>query len=166
MGSGKTAVGGALTHLTQMPLLDSDQHIESSCQKGIADMFASDGEAFFRGKEAEFCKTLAKISPRVISTGGGIILSEENQKALKENGIVIWLQAAIPTLIARLQNDTTRPLLKESNLEEKLKTLLTQRESLYKNTADLIFDVDKKTPNELANEIYERTRVVLEHNPE
>jgi len=153
MGSGKTTVGKSLSEKISLPWIDSDQSIEAQCKKSITAMFETDGEAFFRNQETSFCKNLAKLPPHIISTGGGIILSQENRNLLRKYGHVFWLKASIPKLLSRLQNSQDRPLLANTNLEEKLTTLMTNRSERYKSCAHFIIETDALSPTQITEKI-------------
>ena len=84
----------------------------------------------------------------------GFELIEENRKLLKELGMVVYLRIKPETVLARLKGDTTRPLLKGDDSGERVRTLMQQRESHYLSGADFVLDVDQKTPEELAEEIF------------
>lgn len=80
-------------------------------------------------------------------------LREENRVLLKKLGTVIYLRVKPETVITRLKGDTTRPLLQGDDSENKVRTLMKEREERYTEGADYILDVDQKSPNELVNEI-------------
>ena len=121
----------------------------------ISDIFAQKGENYFRQAETKALKTLLVQDKQfVISCGGGMPLREENRKLLKELGMVVYLRIQPETVLARLKGDTTRPLLKGDDSGERVRTLMQQREAHYLSGADFVLDVDQKTPEELAEEIF------------
>ncbi len=153
MGSGKTTVGRKLAECMKGCWLDTDGIIEERYGK-ISELFERHGEEYFREKETETVKELAKKDGLVISTGGGLLLKEENVELLKENGIIIFLRATLNTLVERLQGDRERPLLQNSaDLRFRLSQLLEERTPVYERVSDYTVDVDKKTPDEIAREI-------------
>ena len=81
-------------------------------------------------------------------------LREENKKLLKKLGMVVYLRIQPETVLARLKGDTTRPLLKGDDSGERVRTLMKQREAHYLSGADFVLDVDQKTPEKLAEEIF------------
>lgn len=153
MGAGKTTVGVEVARLTGWRCLDTDVLIEEKYGK-ISDIFKTHGEAYFRGLETE---TVAKLSVQdglVISVGGGLVLKEENVDLLKQNGKIVFLRARMETLLERLQNDKTRPLLQsEETLSDRIKRLVDERTPIYERAADYIVDVDGKKPEEIGAEI-------------
>ena len=156
MGSGKTSVARDLCKKTGLPYLDTDAVLEDLEGQSIADIFNDQGEAYFRHSESRLCETLLTVPPSVISTGGGIILSETNRAILPQLGTVVFLDASVETLSLRLKEDTSRPLLNTPHLCETLRSLLTQRRSLYEKTASLIITTDTKTTPQIAQEILDR----------
>ncbi len=92
MGSGKTTVGNAVAHALGVPFLDSDEEIERAAQMRVAEIFARDGERFFRARESEVILRLMTGPPAVISTGGGVFMSERNRQVIAEHGVAIWAQ--------------------------------------------------------------------------
>ena len=96
----------------------------------------------------------AKQSGQVFSTGGGIVLSSENQKVLIENGTTFLLDASPKTLTNRIHNTTKRPLLTNSeNLEDRLQSIWNDRNELYKNCAHHVIMTDDLDPPQVLDEI-------------
>ena len=154
MGAGKTTVGVKIAELTGRRWYDTDGVITDKYGK-IADIFEFYGEAHFRKIETEVVKQLSQQDGLVISTGGGLVLKSENNSLLKEKGKIIFLRAGLDTLVARLNGDTSRPLLQstEQNVRARLQKLLDERAPVYELVADFTVDVDGKTPDEIAKEI-------------
>ena len=101
MGSGKTTVGIKIAEITGRRWYDTDGCIVDKHGK-ISDIFEYYGEAHFRKLETEVVKELAKQDELIISSGGGLVLKEENNKLLQENGKIIFLRASLDTLLKRL----------------------------------------------------------------
>lgn len=153
MGSGKTTVGKLLAKALAWEWVDTDECIVNR-YGNISDIFAQKGEAYFREIETEIVKTLTQKDRLVISTGGGIVLREENISLLRENAKIIYLRAQTQTIVGRLQGDKTRPLLQsEEPLDCKIERLLKERGRLYEGASDTIVDVEDKTPEEIVKEI-------------
>ena len=110
MGCGKTTVARALSKRLGWQIVDTDEWIVQRYGK-ISDIFERQGEAYFRGLETEAVRALSCLGNTVVSVGGGLVLKRENVRLLKEQGKLVYLQATKATLLARLQGDTTRPLL-------------------------------------------------------
>lgn len=131
MGAGKTAVGRALARLLDVPFRDSDEEIEAAAAMTIAEIFARDGEAFFRAKESQVLARLLEAPPFVLSTGGGAYLSAENRALIAARGVAVWLDAAPDLLWARVRHRTTRPLLQTSDPKATLEALHGARAPFY-----------------------------------
>lgn len=111
MGSGKTAIGRALSHYLSVPFRDSDEEIVAAAQQSIAEIFARDGEEFFRMRETEVLTRLLNDTPGVLSTGGGAYLQPRNQELIAQNAVAVWLDAPLDLLWDRVRGKDTRPLL-------------------------------------------------------
>ncbi|WP_082483279.1 shikimate kinase [Rubellimicrobium mesophilum] len=136
MGSGKTAVGRALSARLGVPFLDSDAAIEEAAQATIAEIFARDGEPFFRDREAEVIARLLAGPPAIVSTGGGAYMAERNRLAISEKGVALWLDADLDLLWDRVRHKDTRPLLRTPDPRGTLASLYEKRVPIYR-LADL-----------------------------
>lgn len=145
MGCGKTTVGLKLSYRLRQSVIDTDKEIEKEEKRTISDIFATDGEAYFRQRETACLeKMLQTARDKIISVGGGLPMLEENRKLLKQIGKVFYLRAKPETIYQRLKYDTTRPLLRGDNPEGKITELMAKRASFYEQTADVIIDVDNR----------------------
>lgn len=159
MGCGKTSVGIRLSYALKRTMIDTDKWIEKQQNMTISEIFASRGEAAFRQMETDCIRTLIeKENDRIISTGGGLPIKEENHKLLKQLGRVYYLKVTPETVYERLKEDTTRPLLQGEKPEQKIRDLLAYREPLYEACADEVIEVSKKSFDEIIAEIEERER--------
>jgi shikimate kinase len=102
---------------------------------------------------------LGKTDRSVISTGGGIVIREENIKELKSIGIVFWLDAGVDSILDRVSGNRDRPLLKTENPREKIVNLLSEREPLYERCADERIQTDDLSIDEISYGIAETARV-------
>ncbi len=132
MGSGKTAIGRALANRLNTEFLDSDAEIETAAAASIAEIFARDGEAFFRDREFEVIGRLLSGEPCILSTGGGAFLSERNRRQIHDKGISVWLDADVDLLWERVKHKDTRPLLKTENPRQTLRDLFEARVPFYR----------------------------------
>ena len=154
MGSGKTTVGLRLSYRLRRPVIDTDKKIEREEKRSISDIFAAEGEAYFRDKETACLKKLLKDAHnQIISAGGGLPLRKENRALLHELGQVFYLQASARTIYERLKHDTTRPLLQGADPQNKIKTLLEERDAYYMEAADVVINVDGKSFEKIICEI-------------
>ncbi|TNF65040.1 MAG: shikimate kinase [Rhodobacteraceae bacterium] len=131
MGAGKTAVGRALAARLGVPFLDSDAEIEAAANMTIPEIFARDGEAFFRARETEVIARLLQDRPGVLSTGGGAFLSPANRRLISDQGVSVCLQADLDVLWQRVRHKDTRPLLRSPDPRETLRALYEARAPIY-----------------------------------
>ncbi len=154
MGSGKTTVGISLSYKLQCTLNDTDKMIEKQEGRSISEIFAAEGEPYFRKEETRLLEKLKEKKGRQIySVGGGTPLREENRRLLGELGRVVYLKVSPETVYERLKGDVTRPLLQGDDPMGKIKTLLHEREDLYRRAADEVICVDGKKTPQVAEEI-------------
>ncbi|QAS54208.1 shikimate kinase [Halobacillus litoralis] len=148
MGSGKSTIAKQLSEELHKEYIEMDEEIEKKEGATIPQMFSDHGESYFREKETLFLKSIK--GDEIVSTGGGIILADENRDLLAE-GTVFYLQASWETIVERLADDTERPLWKGEIAEKKAR--LEERLPLYESLADYIIPVDGKTPGVITDEI-------------
>ncbi|UII54830.1 shikimate kinase [Cytobacillus spongiae] len=153
MGAGKTTVGKALGEEMNLPVLDTDEEIVKQENRSINEIFAKEGEGYFRQVESQILKDLPK-EKMIITTGGGIILQGENRAYLQTNGTVIYLHAKIEELLFRLQNDQTRPLVRNGDKQEIIERY-QKRLALYEQTCHIQIQTEGKSVAEIVTEINE-----------
>lgn len=157
MGCGKTTVGLRLSYRLRRTVIDTDKEIEKQEKRSISEIFATDGEPYFRDREtACLQKLIAAAANQIISVGGGLPMREENRSLLQELGQVFYLRAEAETIYERLKDDTTRPLLQGEDPLTKIKTLLQERDSYYREAANVVITVDGKSFDEILKEIEEK----------
>jgi len=144
MGSGKTTLGKSLAKKLNRPFIDTDQLIEQKSGVDVSLIFEFEGEIGFRERETKLLSEIALKKDQIISTGGGIILSKYNRDIIANSGIIFYLKTQPAELVMRLQNDKTRPLLKGTNVKEKLNKLYAERSALYEMTADYVIETKNK----------------------
>lgn len=151
MGTGKSLISKLLAEKLGWKQLDTDELIVQQAGKTIREIFAEDGESHFRLLESNVLRQLQKMTDSIISTGGGIILDPSNRQLLKDLGKVVLLQATPQTIINRLGDDVSRPLLQGGNSEKLLKInkLLDTRKPLYAECAELTIDTSELTPEQI-----------------
>jgi len=134
--------------------------IEQSAGQTVSEIFAASGEAEFRQLETQVLAELSAYQRLVVSTGGGIVLQQQNWSYLR-HGILIWLDVPVERLYDRLKNDTTRPLLQAPDPLQRLQALLDQRQHLYAQ-ADLKIAIDAdETPEQVATRVLEEIPGIL-----
>jgi len=155
-GSGKTTVARLLADRLGWAWLDADPLLEARHGQTIRQIFAAEGEAGFREKEAALLEELCGYQHHVIATGGGIILRPENRLRLKAAGKCIWLTAEPAVLWQRIHGDRTtaerRPDLTVGGLAE-IEQLLAVRTPLYQECADLCVAAGDRTAAEVVDAI-------------
>jgi len=155
MGSGKTAVGTAVSRLLKVPFLDSDAEIEAAANMTIAEIFERDGEPFFRDKETQVITRLLEQRRGILSTGGGAFLTERNRRIIADKGVAVWLRADPDLLWSRVRHKSTRPLLRTANPRQTLRKLCVAREPSYAE-ADLVVDARANySIEDMANRVIE-----------
>ena len=144
MGSGKSSVGRYMEQEQGYKLIDTDEYIEKQQGDTISNIFANQGEEYFRRLETECIRELidAGTMSSVISVGGGLPVKVENREFLKKLGKVVYLRATVDTLVNRLSGDSTRPLIQGGDLRTKITDLFRKRESIYEDVADIVIDTD------------------------
>jgi shikimate kinase len=110
MAAGKTTVARALAERLGWRAEDVDELIEARERRPVADIFARQGEAYFRSVEREILKLLLPIRHAVVATGGGTFMDPESQQAIRLDGTSVWLDVPLETIVARLPADGRRPL--------------------------------------------------------
>ncbi|HSS27564.1 MAG TPA: shikimate kinase [Usitatibacter sp.] len=140
MGAGKTTIGKALARHLGREFVDCDRVLAERTGVPVATIFEIEGEEGFRRREAAVIAELAEGADRVVATGGGSILAEENRRAMRESGTVVYLRARLESLWERTRHDTSRPLLATPDPRAKLQSLLAEREPLYREMAHVTVD--------------------------
>lgn len=152
MGAGKTSIGKMLAKELYLQFYDSDLEIEKRTGASIPWIFDLEGEQGFRQRESKMLEELTQQTNIILATGGGAILNPENRRILADRGIVIYLQAHLEDLVERTGRNQNRPLLAK-DARGVLEKLLIQREPLYLEIADLIYDTSKHNVSEITQQI-------------
>lgn len=140
MGCGKSSVGRRVAGLTGHRFLDSDDLIVQADGRSISDIFADDGEEFFRSIESRVLADAIGLCGVILSTGGGAVLRPENRDTLRRIGLVAWLDADPDVLFERASRSGRRPLLQTEDPRGAFDTLLAARRAIYTETADFRVD--------------------------
>ena len=149
MGAGKSTIARGLNP----DYIDMDALIEECLGMSIAEFFSEKGEATFRQVESEVLTDLLKTD-RVVSTGGGVVVSQRNRDLLKTNADNIYLKADFETLYHRIaaDKDNQRPLFL-NNSKEELAAIFQERQAWYEEVASRVLDVTKLSPEEIIEEL-------------
>jgi shikimate kinase len=154
MGSGKTTVSRVVAERLGRRVVDSDAVIEEATGRTVREIFADDGEDAFRSLEtAALLDALSSAEPLVIAAAGGVVLREENRRALREaDAKVVWLCASPALLLERVGSGVHRPLL-DADPAGTLQRMHDEREALYREVADAIVLVDHRTVAEVVEAV-------------
>ena len=149
MGAGKSTIARGL----DPSYLDMDALIEKRLGMSIAEFFSENGEEAFRQIESEILADLLQRD-QVVSTGGGVVVSQRNRDLLKTNSDNIYLKADFETLYQRIaaDQDNKRPLFL-NNSKEELSAIFQERQAWYEEVASRVLDVTKLSPEEIIEEL-------------
>ena len=132
MGTGKSVIGRRLAKQLGLTFADSDLLVTKMAGVSITDIFELAGEAKFRDMEFRAIKSQLQKPPHVLATGGGAFCEPETAALLSKNAIVVWLQASPKTLLKRIGETTSRPILQTGSPLEILQQLQTARAPFYR----------------------------------
>ncbi len=154
---GKSTIGALLARRLGRPFLDLDAALEAEAGETIADLVAREGWPAFRQRERELVHRLAAEGGKVIATGGGVVLDEDNVRRLRAHGRLIWLRAEAATIRRRLAQGSgqveVRPSLTGQGTLEEIESVLAVRQPLYQAAAEVTLTVDTASVEELVEQI-------------
>lgn len=162
MGSGKSTTGKLLAEKLGYQFFDTDEVITQATGLTISQIFAEAGEAKFRKTETQVLSQFSAYTRLVVATGGGIVLERMNWSHMQQ-GLVIWLEVESETLLNRLKEDTTRPLLQDTDPQQTLKTLLEQRHRLYAQADIKVYVEEHDSPDTVVAAMVAEIPHVLRH---
>ena len=152
MGSGKTTVAEAFAAEKKLKIIDIDSIIEENENKKISEIFETKGEDYFRKVEQDAIFSNFQPEDAIISLGGGAFENTETRTFLLKNSKVIYLKTSPETILERIKNDNSRPLLCGKMNIESIKQILEKRESNYLSAHKTVL-TDNKTPQQIVLEI-------------
>ncbi len=165
MGAGKTTVGRRLARRLNLPFVDADAEIESAAGRTVAEIFAEDGEAFFRSGEERVIARLLGSGPHVLATGGGAWMSEKTRDLVARTAISVWLRADLDVLMERVSRRPGRPLLQNPDPRAVMKELMDTRYPLYAR-ADITVESREAPHQAIVNDIIHALAAWLESGGE
>ncbi len=152
MGTGKTVVGERLAEMLQMEVIDTDDIIEADSGMVISRIITEMGGEHFRDLESKTVEKVCKLNHHIISTGGGVVIREENIRNLKSTGMLFCLDAMPETILRRTSQETHRPLLEVADPISRIREMLRERKPLYEK-ADYKIDTTPLTVEQVAEKI-------------
>lgn len=153
MGAGKSAVGRHLARELHLNFIDSDDEIEARTGVDIPFIFEKEGESGFRKREAVVIDEMSARQGIVLATGGGAILDSDSRNRLAARGFVVYLYTTVGQQVERTNRGRHRPLLENGDRRRVLEELLTVRDPLYRDIADLVVATDGRKVAQVVREI-------------
>ena len=138
MGTGKSTVAAYMAKQYGMEVLEMDQMIVDREGMSISDIFAKRGEDYFRDVETKLLIEIQTKENKVVSCGGGIVLRKQNIEEMQKGGSVVLLSARPETILERVENDNSRPLLQGNKTIEFISEMMEKRREKYENAAEII----------------------------
>lgn len=155
--TGKSTVGEILARKLDREFIDMDRRLISEAGRDIATWVKQEGWDSFRKAESALMELIRMQKGLVVATGGGIVLDPQSRRALEENFFTVWLKATPETIYARLNSDPKtsqrRPSLSGLPMKEEIVKVLSDRESLYAQVADMVIDTEGRQTARIADEI-------------
>jgi len=158
MGAGKSTIGRLLSSELKLTFKDSDKEIEDRCGCNIPWIFDVEGEQGFRDREVAAIEEITLEKNILLATGGGAVLRDENRQHLSARGTVVYLNTSVDQQLARTSKDKNRPLLQIENPREVLERLMSKRDPLYMEIADIIIYTDDRNPKYVVQEIQKKLK--------
>ena len=156
MGAGKSTIGQRLAAALDKEFVDADHALEERTGVDIPLIFEIEGEAGFRKRESELLARLVMREGIVLATGGGVVLSARNRSHLAARGFVIYLDAPVELLVARVARDRHRPLMQTADPPATMSELLRVRDPLYREAADIVIRSTHRSSRFVVKEILQR----------
>ena len=160
MGAGKTTMSDYFNTMFAMDVIEMDQIIARREGMSIPDIFEVHGEEYFRDCETNLLIEMQARRNTVISCGGGVPMRDRNVAEIKKHGRVILLTANPETILERVKDDHSRPLLENNKNVSFIRSLMEKRREKYEAAADIIVQTDGKTIQEIGEEIIVQLRVM------
>jgi len=162
MGAGKSTVGRHLARALGRDFYDSDKEIEKRTGVSISWIFEMEGEVGFRIREQKVIDDLGQLKDIVLATGGGAILADENRRALRSRGHVVYLSASVDQLFRRTARDKNRPLLQTDDPKKQIELLLEERVPLYQSVADIELKTGEQSIQYAVTEVIKQLEAIEE----
>jgi shikimate kinase len=155
--TGKSTVARNIAASLGLKCVDSDALIVQAAGMTITEIFTRETEEGFRERESEVVAKIALGDNQVVALGGGAVLRSENRAAICNQGRIVWLQASVDSVCARLREDSQtqsqRPQLTSHDLYDEVSELMERRRSVYADIADFAVDTELLDAAEVALEV-------------
>lgn len=158
MGAGKTTISHGLREQYGFTEIDTDQEIVKREGRAITEIFATDGEPYFRKREQEEVMRLQQEEGVVISCGGGLVMNPENAENLRKCSTIVFLTATPETTLLRVKDSTDRPILNGHMDVDYIRALQEKRWPAYAAAADVTVATDGKDVDTICREIMEAVK--------
>ena len=156
MASGKSSVAAYMAEKYGMEVLEMDEMIADREGMSISDIFAKQGEEYFRNVETKILQEICLQENKVVSCGGGVVLRSDNVEMMKQRGTIVLLSARPETILERVKDDTSRPLLQGNKTVAYIREMMDKRRDYYENAAEVVVWTDGKQIAEICSEIFEQ----------
>lgn len=152
MGTGKSIVGRQLAYQLKRKFIDIDKLIELREKRQISEIFAKEGEPYFREIEKNILEAASIKDNFIVACGGGIVIEPDNIRIMKQTGKIICLTAKPEVILKRIQGHLHRPLLNVDNPNQKIEKLLEKRAPFYAQS-DVTIDTTELAISRVVDEI-------------
>ena len=156
MGAGKSTIARQLAATLDKEFVDADRELEAHTGVGIPLIFEYEGEAGFRERESQLLAELVMREGIVLATGGGVVLSARNRAHLAGRGLVVYLDAPVDLLVARVSRDRNRPLMQTGDPKSTMQEIMRVRDPLYREAADVVVHSAHRSGRFVIREILKR----------
>jgi shikimate kinase len=160
-GTGKSTVAAILAERLGRGVISTDEEIVRRAGAPIPRIVEEHGWDWFRDLESAVVRDVAAGTGKILDCGGGAILREENRRALREKGVVVWLRASVDTIADRIRTDDQRPSLTgQKSFVDEIADVLEEREPVYREACHVEIDTENRSPAEIAALILEELSTV------
>lgn len=162
MGTGKSTVAAHVANAYGMEVMEMDEMIV--CREGmsISDVFAKHGEEYFRDAETRLLQEICQQENKVVSCGGGVVLRSQNVEEMRKGGRIVLLSAKPETILERVKDDSSRPLLAGNKTVAFISEMMEKRREKYEGAADIVIQTDGKSVVHICEEIMGRIKMMEE----
>ena len=158
MGTGKSSVAAYMAEKYGMEVLEMDEMIADRDGMSISEIFAKKGEEYFRDVETNLLQEICLQENKVVSCGGGVVLRDQNVEKMRKSGTIVLLSASPETILERVKDDTSRPLLQGNKTVVYIREMMDKRCEYYEKAAEIVIQTGGKQISEICRAIFERIK--------